>query len=328
MTPDNPGLEVAKSFAEAAGKESVNSLAGLVRSMFPFWGLKKRAVDAYISEVERSNLSPDAKMCAIINVKKTYQELKNQSAIIDVAYSVLSCEQSGSTEALPSPDNELVSRLIDAGKFVSDENLQLLWGNVLAGEFEYPGKTPKSVVRVLSELSKENAVIFSNLCSLQVDLFADTGKELGYLGPEFMVAHVNTPYLKQMAVDEEKLRELEHLDLINFSGVGAYSRPISSSDWPYIHIASDEEVISIHNKNGKFPCGTVILTPVGECISRFVARRHSQEHMDAIKENLRQEGITISPTPGISLTKIKGETAEHAEFDWKRLWAEPPQAEA
>lgn len=326
MEPENAGLEISKSFAEAVGTESVRSVAGLFSSLFPFFGLKKKSIDAYIHEIEQSDMSPEAKMYAIANAKKTFRELKNQSAIIEVACSTLSLEQGADLSALPSPpDDELLSRLIDAGKFVSDEDLQLLWGNVLAGELEHPGDTPKSVVRVLSELSKENALIFSDLTSLEVDLFADTGEKLVFIDSEIMAVQIDAPYLKRMEINFEKLRELEHLNLINFASIGTYTKPIPSSVYPYIHIASDNEVITVYNKSGEFSCGVVLLTPVGKCISRFVKRRHSQEHMDAIKDGLKETGLVISPTPGISVQKVQEKSGTDMEYNWQRLWTEPPQ---
>ena len=83
MEPENPGLEIAKAMAGEMGKESVNKFANIIRGLFPFWGLKRTAVDTYIREIEKSNMSPEAKMFAIANTKKTYREIKNQSAIID-----------------------------------------------------------------------------------------------------------------------------------------------------------------------------------------------------------------------------------------------------
>lgn len=170
MEPENLGLEMSKAFAGEVGKESVNKLASVFHGFFPFWGLKARAIDVYVREIENTSLSPEAKMYAIANAKKTYEEVKNQSAIIDVAYSAV-CGEPGDSQNDPMDlDAELILRLTDAGKFVSDEELQLLWGNVLAGEFENPGSTPKNIVRILSELSKEYATILSSLCSLQVVL--------------------------------------------------------------------------------------------------------------------------------------------------------------
>ena len=73
--PDEYALEVAKAAAEAAGKESVNKLSIGIGGLFPFWGLKKKAVDAYINEITTSTLSPEAKMMAIANARKTYKDL-------------------------------------------------------------------------------------------------------------------------------------------------------------------------------------------------------------------------------------------------------------
>lgn len=323
MEPENPGLEIAKAFAGEVGKASVDKFADAIRNFVPFWGLRKKAVDTYVREIEQSDISPEAKMLAIANTKKKFRELENQSAIIDVAYSTLSLGGSSDNRALPDPDNELVSRLIDASKFVSDEDLQLLWGNVLAGEFERPGGTPKNVVRILSELSKENAVIFSNLASLQVDLLSDTGTDIVYNGSEIMVGEIRAYYLYDMKINFDKLYELEHLGLIDFASLGNYSRIISGTNCPYIHIVSNNEVITVYNRNGELPNGTIILTPAGKCISRFVEKHHNQEHMDTIRKYLEAKGTKVSPVPGIIITKVMKEPGKDPVYSWRRQPIEP-----
>ena len=64
-TIEEYGLEIAKATAESVGKESANKLFEIIGGIFPFWGLKKKAVSTYISEIENSNLSPEVKMMAI-----------------------------------------------------------------------------------------------------------------------------------------------------------------------------------------------------------------------------------------------------------------------
>ena len=73
--PDEYALEIAKAAAEIAGEESVNKLSIGIGGRFPFGGWKEKAVDAYINEITTSTLSPEAKMMAIANARKTYKLL-------------------------------------------------------------------------------------------------------------------------------------------------------------------------------------------------------------------------------------------------------------
>ena len=56
---------------------------------------------------------------------------------------------------------------MDAGAYVSDENVQIIWGKILAGEFERPGSTPPSMRRILTELTPELARVFEKICGMK-----------------------------------------------------------------------------------------------------------------------------------------------------------------
>lgn len=301
LEPENPGMEMAKAFAEGAGKQSASNISEFLGGLFPFWGMKKKAVDVYVREIEQSNMSPEAKMMAIANTKKTFREFRNQAAIIDITCTTLGDGKIIDTDSLKNADSELINRLIDSSKFVSDEELQLLWGNVLAGELEHPGTTPKNVVRILSELSKEYATIFATLCSLRVRIIADTGKSIHDFGQE-MMAFITSSYLQEMNINLDVILELEQLGLISFSNIGHYSRSIPQDQFPYIHIVYDNHVMTAFNTISNFPTGHIMLTKVGRCISRFAPAHYNQQHMDGIKYYLENnQKLKFSLTPGIRI---------------------------
>ena len=45
--------------------------------LFPYIGLNKRAVDMYAEELEKSNLSVEAKLYYLLNAKKELKQIKN-----------------------------------------------------------------------------------------------------------------------------------------------------------------------------------------------------------------------------------------------------------
>lgn len=318
MEPENTGLEMAKAFAEGAGKESASNLAEFLSGLFPFWGVTKKAVDVYIQNIEQSNLPSETKMMAIANVKKTFRERKNQAAIIDVAYTALEDRKTIDSDSLKNIDNELIDRLIDSGKFVSDEELQLLCGNVLAGEFENPGSTPKNIVRILSELSKQNANIFSNLCSLQADICLDTGCEVECIGADLMIFQIEAPYLKEMNINFRNIQELEHLGLISFNNTGSYQRTVPSANFPQIHIVSANHVMTVHTKKNTFPCGYILLTSAGKSIARFVQQQYNPQHIQAIRAYFDHFDIETSPTPGIHIIEST-KKGMNTEYRYQRI---------
>lgn len=325
MEPENLGLEMSKAFAGEAGKESVNKLSSAIHGLFPFWGLKAKAIDVYVREIENSGLSPEAKMFAIANAKKTYKEVKNQSAIVNSAISAIGSGPTASFDRLADADEELVLRLLDAGKYVSDEELQLLWGNVLAGEFENPGGTPKSVIRILSDISKDEAAIFSNLCSLRLEILADTGDDIHHVGYEFMVFNFSD-YLQEIGINFDAILELEKLGLLSLSNVGHYNRRIPHGSFPYVHIVCEDCVMTVINSEEDFPTGRILLTKAGQCISRFIPARYNQQHMKNVKSFLESElNIKFSPTPGIrATTESKGE-GTCTEYSYEKQPITPPQ---
>ena len=52
-----------------------NKMADVFGMLFPYAGIKKKAVDMYIAEVEKSNLPSDAKLIALLNAKKELKRL-------------------------------------------------------------------------------------------------------------------------------------------------------------------------------------------------------------------------------------------------------------
>jgi len=283
MTPEEFSLELGKSYASAAGKESVTTLAKGIQALFPFWGIKKKALDVAIDGIEKSDSSPEEKMFRIMSLRKQHKEWKNQSAILDAAFSVVD-----SNPELPPPsdiDEEFISRFLDAGKHVSDKDVQIMWGNILAGEFESPGSTPKSVTRVLSEMTKSHAEIFSTLCSMYVYL-APLSPNGDIAGISEVLLVPNQRYFPNNSVDGisfEALNELEFLGLIKFKpeGLGVTLSVNSSGQ---IYVVYNNSTVRFKNwSESQFPCGTVTLTPAGSCIARFVERKNLADYVPALK---------------------------------------------
>jgi uncharacterized repeat protein (TIGR03899 family) len=62
-------------------------------------------------------------------------------------------------------DPDWISRFFDECKDVSNEDLQKIWGRILAGEVAEPGSCSRKTLAILKDLSQEDAESFIKFCS-------------------------------------------------------------------------------------------------------------------------------------------------------------------
>lgn len=319
MPEDDLVIEGIKAFASACGKESVNKLSMALGALMPYAGLEKRAVSAYISGIEQGDFSPDEKYIYISGAKKHLKSLKNQHSIASIAQNVAKPDTDFSVNS--KVDDEWLDRYLDAGKFVSDEQAQLVWGHILAGEFEQPGSTPPSVTRILTELTTEYAQIFANLCSLSTLIFPEDGN--GVITTQttdecylFVPNNGNTPYLHDLGITFEVLTELELLGLIKYGVNGLQTNSFTPDKFPKLHIYYNGASFAVtkYPKDGIF-IGHVVLTAAGKCIARFVQRNNVSAHLNSIKDYLSFYECQIAPRPEISIHEVSTDNGIEYRFE-------------
>lgn len=82
-------------------------------------------------------------------------------SVIEVAYSEL--DKVTSVNDIPV-DSDWISNFFDAVANVSTEQMQILWGKLLAGEVQRPGSFSLRTLNVLKNLTQNEASIFRTLC--------------------------------------------------------------------------------------------------------------------------------------------------------------------
>lgn len=96
------------------------------------------------------------------------QEIANISSIYSNALQELE-----SIEDLKLPDEQVstewASLFYDNAKYCSDEEVQLLWSKILAGEIQEPGKYYKRTLVNLKQMERHEAEWFCNACKYTLD---------------------------------------------------------------------------------------------------------------------------------------------------------------
>lgn len=200
-------------------------------------------------------------------------------------------------------DEEWLERFMDAVKFVSDEKMQVIWGNILAKEFENPGNTPASVIRIMTEISPKNAKVFQQLCGMKVFLFPEDeqGKILSGGSDYIIPIGTKSNYLESKGITLSTLNELEAVGLIKYDALAGY---VKKWKYPKVHILQGEEVLSVleYDEEG-FPVGNVMFTTAGKSIAGFTEEISNGDYQELIKAYMLEAGAKISEKSLVRIEK-------------------------
>ncbi|MBQ4439169.1 DUF2806 domain-containing protein [bacterium] len=110
------------------------------------------------------------------NGRLVFQELKKQNNIDNVvgyAAQDLSNEKVVSEQPV---DIDWVTRFFDSVSDVSSEDMQRIWGKILAGEVKRPGTFSLRTLQVIKNINKEEAKLFEKIAPFVMSCHADKDK--------------------------------------------------------------------------------------------------------------------------------------------------------
>ena len=250
----------------------------------------------YVKEIEESNLPPETKVFTILNTKKTFKKLKNQGKIAEIA--VENAKEGTDFSEESKVDEEWFDRFMDAASYVSSDKMQEIWGRILAKEFEEPGTTPKSMIRILSEISPECADAFSKIANMKIlliQLEGDDAKDT--LTRYFVPYRDNENYMVQLGLKLEMMNELESLGLITFNYLNGYLTENAKMTSKNIIIWANGKSLFMKNSKSEIPIGNVLLTKAGEALSNITPPKDNDEnYIEAVKIYLNKKSYNFEYT--------------------------------
>ena len=268
------GLEVATDLVK-------NNASNVLGMLFPFAGVKKKAIEMRMEQIEKSNLPDETKLALILNMKDDLKRIKNQKAVAEIA--VNEAKEGTDFSEKSGVNEEWFERYMDAAKFVNSEEMQLIWGKILAGEFEKPGSTPPNMIRILSEITPELAQAFRIICSMKVSI--RELKENGQADDEHVI--IIAPYyfcnvrFEELGISFRMLNELDTLGVIKFSPKSSYRFPISDQSF-LLYAENKIEIAKSYDRYHELHTGRVMLTAAGEALSKITESVRIEGYHDMI----------------------------------------------
>lgn len=185
------------------------------------------------------------------------EEIKKQENIESITEkSFSSLEENANPENI---EDDWVSNFFDKCKLISDEEMQTLWAQILAGESNNPGTFSKRTIEFISTLDKSDALLFDNLlkyCWI-----------IGDYQP-FILDYQDNQIYKNNNITFSTLSHLDEIGLISFSHLSGFKK-ISQNDT--ISIRYFGRVLNLDFKNinpYEIQTGMVNLTKIGADLAR------------------------------------------------------------
>lgn len=180
-------------------------------------------------------------------------------------------------------DDDWIVNFFDKAKFVSDEQMQVLWSKVLAGEANNPNSFSKRTINFLSVLEKDEAKLFENLCSCAWFMSK----------PTILIYDLESEIYKKNTLNFVSLKHLDALGLISFDNLSGYQR-IGLSKKAFISYDKLGFFLHFPNETNNLPIGKVLLTSMGTELKKIVNIKPNLEFVDYILNYWLNHGVVVS----------------------------------
>ena len=195
---------------------------------------------------------------------------QNIEAVSGYAYE----ELLGDAPISPEPvDEDWITRFFNKASDISTDEMQVIWGKVLAGEIKQPDSYSLRTLDILSNLSKKEAMLFK-----RVSNYVFTGNNLGLLFSDTkLLEKYGVKYSDLLTLDESRLLKAEK-KVINF-----YASTTNTLHYPphliIFHKGDEKEKISY---------SSFVLTQSGLEIYGLFTKEPDTQYLQEVVSTLRK----------------------------------------
>ena len=221
-----------------------------------------------INEIaNREDINPLERAAIINNYRKIVKEFKNQTDIVRIAINHLE-KQDNSGEV----NEEWLMYFFDIARNITDEGMKIIWGKILAGEFNSPNTYSKRFIQTLSVMDSNIASAFENLKSscfyrkpyLFTFVYRTNKKDIK-----------NAERYKELGITFRSLRELDSFGLIKYRYPNFYA--IQNNGKKIIY---GDKVITLTTNKKLIEVGNVSLTDVGKQFCKITDPKYDDRILD------------------------------------------------
>lgn len=167
-------------------------------------------------------------------------------------------------------NDDWLAYFFDRAKLISDREMQILWSRILAEEANKSGTFSKTTINVVNLLSKEEAHLFTALCTFQV--------HVNSFPVPLIISPRSATYTKR-GLDPWVFNHLDNIGLIKFSELA--ESVLRHADHLILKYF-DDTFVSSSNEIFNFPLGYAAFTQVGFELSTICNAQKCAEFSEQI----------------------------------------------
>lgn len=285
------------SIAKFEGKpieKLIDTVTNAIGTLFEPW-LKVRAAKAE-AKSESIKAIEQAKTEAIINqdiqrveylhtietrlVTKEVKRQKNIEEVISNAKKILESEKEVSDKKV---DPDWTTRFFNIVQDVSNEDMQLLWGQILAGEVKQPKSYSLRTLELLRNMTKEEAVLFQKVAQLNIRCSND------------IFIFSSNDFLKKNGISYTEIAKLIEIGLLQSGDFVQETIKATNSGSDEIPLFYGNFLIRIR-RNANSPQLTIpirLFSTPGEELTKLVTITPNLEYVKELANTIRHEKVKI-----------------------------------
>ncbi len=212
------------------------------------------------------------------------EEAKRQDNIESITEKAIPQLTSSSTPQ--DMDNDWIMNFFDKCRIISDEDMQLLWAKILAGEANSPGTYSKRTINSLASLDKADAELFIVFCCFNWLIDEDL---VPFVYNEDL--ELDQSIYKKNGIDFDALLHLSSIGLISFESVGYLQTKLKQQ----IEISYHKTNLRLEFKKpqgNELSTGNVLLTSVGKELAQVCGSNAIDGFFDYSIQKITAQGIT------------------------------------
>ncbi len=185
-----------------------------------------------------------------------------------------------------NPENiekDWLTHFFDKSRLTSNEEMQTLWGNILAGEANKPSSFSKRSIDLVATLERRDAELFTKFCTfcwMIGDLTA-------------LVFDSQAEIYNKNGINFSSLTHLDDIGLIKFNYASAFKRQNLPKYWSVFYYGRPT-IIEFQNDENNLDIGKVILTQAGKELAAICGSERSEGFYDYVIERWFRKGYILS----------------------------------
>ena len=265
----------------------INRISDAIGGIAKPWQLKRVAKAEAKAAIIRSAASeelPEETKRAIqrILIEETFKQRNIEEIIAKASPEV---QESAKPEDI---EEDWITHFFDKCRLVSDEDMQMIWAKVLAGEANSPGTFSKRTISFVETLEKSDANLFQNLCRFIWHSGNSTYP---------IIFNINNEIYNTYHITYGNLLHLDSIGLVKFNNLSGYVLKDQPDRITFSYF-NNRLIFEFINKEKKdLSVGSVVFTTVGNQLAKICDVQPIDSFYDYIISTWFSESNLIMTSP-------------------------------